>query len=123
MGISEFQYRQLLARTKPVPHDAEYQEELPDTPERKIQDQIREHCRLKGWYCDGSVFGVSNTRRMVKGSTDLIIRTEIDDYWIEVKRAKSKPTSDQQAAMAWLKKLGANVFVVRSLDEFIEKVK
>jgi hypothetical protein len=126
VSLSEFEYQELV-RKQAVKQwgkmKSDYHpEEKDDKPESKIQDQIREHCRLKGWYCRGAVFG-KKARDIYPGSSDLVIRTEIADYHVEVKRAGGKLSLEQQAAMAHLKRLNGKAVVVHSFDEFLKEVK
>lgn len=115
MGISEFQFREMLARTqkKRAPDDSKGVED-----ETNLQNDIAEECRRRGWICfRGSM--AHRTHRTI-GEPDCIVAT--DDgrtIYVEAKSKRGKLTPAQNAIVAWLEHNKQRVVVVKTLAQFV----
>lgn len=121
MGISQFQYRQMLERTgkndrqpQPLPEGAT-QKELP------LHDDIIKHCLSQHprWKYIHANPAARST--IAKGASDFTVflpggRT----VCVECKSKTGKLSPDQLAWKLEMEMIGHTVHVVRSLDEFIE---
>lgn len=122
MGISEFQYRQMLERTaggkvrQPVPENATVQE-LP------LHDKIIEHC-LSQWprwkYLRANPTAKST---IAKGAQDFTIFLPGGvTLCIECKSRTGKLSADQRDWKKEMEMLGHTVHEVRSMEEFLTLV-
>ena len=86
--------------------------------EAQLHEQILGEIRRRGWIA----FHGSMAHRTFRtpGEPDFVIMLD-GGRWlaVEVKTATGKLSVDQQAIHAWAAKLGHQVHVVRSLEEFI----
>lgn len=102
------------ANSKPVCADA-------TDDESKLHDEIIQYCRANGFYYVHSRMDRKSTNGV--GTADFIIALPNGvTAWIECKAKNRKQSTEQLAAEAWLKKLGHNYHLVRSLSEFLEAV-
>lgn len=117
MTISQFQYEQMLARTEKqrVPP-----KDVPNIAESELHEKIAEYCRLKGWLAVHSRMDKPTTQAL--GVTDFIVVRPCTVLFIEVKRKGRKPTMEQLAFGAQIKKLGWPHAVVYSFQEFLNFV-
>jgi hypothetical protein len=90
--------------------------------ESNLHSGIIAHCKSRGWiYFHGSM--AHRTHRSV-GEPDFIILADAGRvFFIEAKSKTGKLSPEQQGLIVWAKKLSHNVFVVRSMEEFMEIVK
>lgn len=117
MGISEFQYQQMLARTsagmgrQPI-------RKAPESVEREaeLHEQIEAYCKSKGWLAVHSRMDRATTQ--APGVTDFIIFTPFNVFCIECKVQGRKPRAEQLAFGAAVKKLQWPHSFVYSFEEF-----
>lgn len=90
--------------------------------EAELHNQISDWCKYRGWLCfHGSM---AHRARRTPGEPDFIICT--DDkrvLFVECKTKVGKLSQEQLAIQAWLKKLGHDYHIVRSLAEFMDVAK
>ena len=84
--------------------------------ERDLHDDINDFCRARGWLVVHSRMDRPSTQ--AKGVSDFIIATTRSVYFLECKRHGKKPTPDQQAFAAHIRKLGWPGGVAHNMDEF-----
>lgn len=120
-SISEYQFRQLLQRTKRaefgVAADA-------CEDESQLHADIITHCKNNGWlYFHGSM---AHRTHRTKGEFDFTIFADRGRVFvIEGKSKMGKLSTDQLGVIAWAKQLGheARFHVVSSYAQFLEAVK
>lgn len=85
--------------------------------ESDLHDQILDECQRRGWYVVHARMDMRST--IAVGAPDFCVAIPNGrTVWVECKTRTGKLTKDQQAAHAWLKKLGHSVCVVRNIREF-----
>jgi Holliday junction resolvase len=84
--------------------------------ERQLHDDILTECRRRGWIALHSRMDMAAT--LTVGAPDFVILAEGRILLIEVKTRTGKLSPAQQALHAWARKLGHEVNVVRSVEEF-----
>jgi len=90
--------------------------------EGELHNQILAYCRAKGWSVVHSRMDVPQTAGV--GTPDFVIALPNGvTIWIEAKAKKRKPSMEQLAWIATLKKLGHRAAVVWSFEQFLEIVK
>jgi hypothetical protein len=89
--------------------------------ERDLHSQIFDECRRRGWIAlHGSM---SERTHRTLGEWDFtIISDNSRVFFIELKSASGKLKREQEALIAWAKKLGHTVHIVRSFQQFIQIV-
>jgi hypothetical protein len=99
--------------TKP-PADA-----IADGAEDKLHAQILTECRRRGWKAfHGSM---AHRTRRTPGEPDFIIAADLGrTLYVEAKTRSTKPTLEQLAVRAHLRKLGHALVIVRSFPEFVQ---
>lgn len=89
--------------------------------ESDLQDAIEAECKRRGWIAFRSRMDRPTT--MPIGTPDFVIMAEYGrTIYVEAKSRKGKVTREQAALHIMAKRLGHEVFVVRSLGEFLEAV-
>lgn len=89
--------------------------------ESKLHEQIRQACVARGWLAfHGSM---SHRTHRTEGEPDFILCLPGRVLFIECKTRTGKLSHEQAATQAWLRKLGHEMHVVRSIEEFWEVVK
>ena len=90
--------------------------------EADLHDAIIDDCRSRGWiYLHGSM--AERTHR-TKGEPDFVILASSGrTFLIECKSATGKLSPDQVAMQAHAWKLGHQIQVVRSIEEYLQAVK
>ena len=88
--------------------------------ESDLHRSISDYCKQKGWIAlHGSM--AHRSHRTI-GEPDFIIIADLGRvFFLEAKRKGSKPTPEQSALIAWIKKLGGRASVVYSLEEAISE--
>ena len=118
MGISDFQYQQMLARTTKVRPGPAPPASRDAQREADIHDQIEDHCRSKGWYPIHSRMDRATTQR--KGIADFIIIAPGGVvFFVEVKRPGGKPTPEQLQFAAICKRHGQLYALVYSYEDYL----
>jgi len=91
----------------------------PVEQESQLQDEIAAECQRRGWigirsrmdrpttYADG-----------ISGVCDFVIVADGGRVFFIEAKTKSKPTSEQLAFLAWVRKLGHVGAIVRNIEEF-----
>lgn len=152
MTITEAQYQEMLARcernrgrTEPVPEDAVERES-------DLHDDIIALCKTNGWYYVHSrrdkattnavgtpdfIIAAEPKRWMCPGCERIIHTSNCEHgdgccglpyqpiartFWIECKRKGGKPTTEQLATIAMLRKLGHTAEFVRSIGEVCQLI-
>lgn len=86
-----------------------------------LHEQITEHCRAKGWPFVHSRTDQKTTCAL--GTPDFIIAGKNGaTYWVECKRAGSKPTTQQLGMILMLQSLGHKAAIVYSYQNFLDLV-
>lgn len=89
--------------------------------ERDLHSKIFAECRLRGWIALHGAMSERTHRTM--GEWDFTILADQGRvFFVECKTATGKLRSEQAGLIAWAKKLGHDVRVVRSINEFVEWV-
>lgn len=90
-----------------------------ETPESKIQEQILNYCRARGWFIVRSRMDKPTTYAL--GTPDLIIFADRGEaFLLEVKRPGRKLRPEQAGTGIMLEMLGHRWAVVHSFAEFME---
>ena len=90
----------------------------PPQTERDLHDQIIAHCRLHGWYYVHSRMDQRTTIKV--GCPDFIIALPHGKVlWIECKTKTGKLSEQQAGAIYALNALDHDVYVIRSMTEFL----
>lgn len=91
----------------------------PVTYESALHNEIIDYCKSKGWqYLHGSM--AARTHRTL-GEPDFIILAHGSQLrMVECKSKTGKLSTDQQAFIAHARKNGHVVFVVRTMEQFLE---
>ena len=110
--LAHFEARQAV---QPAPDNAF----VPVTQERDLHYQILEECRRRVWLpFHGSM---AHKARRTPGEPDFIIVTDGGRVlFVECKTKIGKLSTDQLAVAAHAKKLGHEIHVVRSFEEFLK---
>lgn len=86
--------------------------------ESDLHDQVMNECKRRGWLWVHA--RMDKASHMSVGAPDFIILADNGRVlWVECKRRDGKLSTEQQAFKAWAEKLGHEVHVVRSLEEFV----
>lgn len=90
--------------------------------ERDLHARIFDECRRRGWIAlHGSM---SERTHRTTGEWDFTIVADRGRvFFVECKSATGKLRPEQAALIAWAKKLGHEVHVVRSFEEFLNVIK
>lgn len=122
MTISQEQYRMMLARTAPRQGTVELTAAAKRyAREQEIHNEIAADILHRGWLGLHGRMDTPTGRTL--GETDFVILQDGGrSALVEVKLGNNKPDPDQLAFHAWALKLGHTPHVVRSLEEFIQKV-
>lgn len=118
MPISQFQYLQMLSRNQKVaiPNSENAAEDESD-----LQSDVRLECESRGWVClCGSM--AHKTRRVLGELDFTIVTDEGCVVFVEAKAKRGKLSASQQAMIAWLMKLKANVVVGSSKEEIFNAI-
>lgn len=59
---------------------------------------------------------------LISGVSDLVIITESEVFFVEVKTSTGKQSKNQKNFQSKIERLGYRYLLVRSLDDFIEKI-
>jgi len=125
MTISELDYQRMLARTE-LERDKicgrdKIAQATPCELEGPLHDDILAECRRRGWIAIHSRMDVPATVKF--GTLDFIIFAGYPRlYIVEAKRGNEKPSAKQRAMIAWFRKLGWDVDVVRSFKHFLTRI-
>lgn len=94
---------------------------LPRESERDLHSKIFNECRRRGWIAlHGSM---SERTHRTMGEWDFTILADNGRvFFVECKTSTGKLSAEQAALIAWAKKLGHDVRVVRSIDEFVAQI-
>ena len=121
MGISEFQYQQLLIRLENARDVAFGPRRADDAPESKLHEQIEDHCRSKGWLAVHSRLDRPTTT--ATGVADFLILADHGTLLVvECKRRGGKPTPTQRAFAAHCRKLGHRYALVYDYFQYLSFV-
>ena len=117
MGISHADYLSMQARlTKKVP---DIMAPACDD-EGKLHDEILAECRKRGWLAfHGSM---AHRARRTPGEPDVVLALPGRVLFIELKKKGGKLSQEQLGVEAWLRKLGYQLHVVRSFEQFLSIV-
>ena len=120
MPITTAQFEQMRARVAPIKVS---ENEMPTfVKESDLHDQIAAELVRRRYYFVHSRFDRPTTTQ--KGVVDFIIAApDGTTYWCEVKRKDGKLTPEQNITRHVLLGLNHRHFVVRSMSEFLEKIK
>lgn len=90
--------------------------------ERQLQHVVVEYLQLRGWYVLQTYLGSNRGGSvwMTSGIPDIYAVKKGRAVWLELKTASGKLTPAQQNVHARLLAAGAEVYVVRSLDDVIK---
>lgn len=104
------------ARKLGVPEPAEF--DADPGPESGLHEFVREECERRGWILlTGSM--AHRAYRTVGEPDDCILAHGGRVIFMELKRAKKKPTVEQLGIIAWAKMLGITIHVPRSRAEIL----
>lgn len=106
MSISPTEYQRLLRRHEPAV----------EQDESSLHSDIMGECAARGFYCIHSRMDKRTTTQV--GSPDFVVVMPRRVVFIEAKTRVGKLSQEQLGVAAWLKKLGHELFVVRSLNDF-----
>lgn len=117
MGISHADYLSMQARVA---------KKAPDLmapacdDEGKLHDEIMDECRKRGWLAfHGSM---AHRTKRTPGEPDVILVMPGRTLFIELKKKDRKLSTEQLGVEAWLRKLGHELHVVRSFEQFLSIV-
>ena len=86
--------------------------------EAELHQEILDYCRGRGWPVVHS--RMDRPSHLAIGTPDFVIaRGGGMTLWIEAKAKRNKPTMEQRAWLAALKRVGHPAYVVYSFDEFL----
>ncbi len=120
MGIDQIQYQAMLARLERN-RIRQPSESATDEPESKLHRQIEDWCRQRGWPYVHSRMDKRTTTAV--GVPDFIIFAKNGRVLcVEAKRKGRKPTPQQLAWLAQIRKLGHTASIIYSFEEFMELV-
>ena len=86
--------------------------------EAELHEVVRAECRRRGWIClIGSM--AHRTSRTIGEWDATIVADKGRVFFVEMKTAKGKLSTEQAALHAWAQKLGHRVHVIRSLADFL----
>lgn len=90
--------------------------------ESELHRNILAACKIRGWIAFHARMDKPCTSTL--GSPDFVVIAEGGRvFFIESKTAKGKLSTDQLAMKAWANKLGTEIHVIRSMEEFYEITK
>lgn len=120
MKFSPAEYAALVAKGMRAVHDSGLNNGgKPEKPEKEIQQEIARYCADRGWVCIRSRMDRRATNAC--GTPDFIVAlSDGRTVYAEAKRKGGKPSPEQNATLAWLRKNKQVCGVVTSLEEFIE---
>lgn len=118
MGISDYQYQQMLARLEKSQASSPKTPEASDSLEAELHEEIMQYCRLRSWIAVHSRMDKRST--VAKGVTDFIIVTPQTVMFIECKRPGKERTEEQLAFAQAVKTLDWPYAVVHTFQEFLE---
>lgn len=107
----------MMARRNPAPES-----EDAEPVERDLHSKIKAECRARGWIC----FTGSMAHRALRtlGECDFTILADQGRvFFVEAKSKTGKLRPEQAALQAWAKKLGHEIAVCRSLEQFLQLTK
>ena len=113
--MSSAEYNAYLARR----HGQAFKPDSAVLNEAKLHEDILAECRRRGWL----VFHGSMAHRTFRtpGEPDFVIlRDNGKTLMVECKSGTGKLSTDQQAVAAWASKLGHQIHVVHSMEEFFK---
>jgi hypothetical protein len=85
--------------------------------EARLHEEILEECKARGWIAlHGSM--AHRTHRTVGEPDFVILASGGRTFLVEAKAASGKPSLFQRILLTWASKLGHQVAIVRSLEEF-----
>ena len=111
------QYQAYLARTSPAAAVANLTALTPCDSEADLHEDIRQECARRGWmFFHGSM---AHRTYRTKGENDFhCLLPGGVVLFIECKTATGKLSTEQLGTAAWMRKLGHEMHVVRSIAEF-----
>ena len=113
--ISEFQYREMLARL--CLRGLNPQNSIAVTRERGLHDEIQLECNRRGWLTIHSRMNLPSTVQV--GCPDFVILADGGRvFLVEAKSRDGKLRPEQRAWLAMAARLGHKAAVVRSIEEF-----
>lgn len=113
------EYQAYLARTS---KQASASNSVGVDKESELHQQILDECKRRGWIAFHGSMAHSTFR--TPGEPDFVILADSGRvFLVECKTRTGKLTADQLAIHAWAKKIGHEVYTVRSLEEFLEIVR
>jgi hypothetical protein len=92
-----------------------------ETREDVLHDEILNECKRRGWIALHGRMDMATGRTV--GEPDFTILAEGRVLFVEAKTAGGKLRPEQAALIAWARKLGHTVHVIRSIQEFMEITK
>ncbi len=118
--MSQSEYVAFLARSQH--HEkADASGAVPVEEESTLHDQILDECKKRGWLA----FHGSMAHRTFRtpGEPDFIIMLNRGRWLaVECKDREGKVTVDQAGVIAWAAKLGHQIHVTKSLEEFLKLI-
>lgn len=121
--ISNAEYQAMLQRTSRARGELECPVPASGGPssEAALHSQIKAECARRGWIAlTGSM---AHKAMRVLGEPDFLILADGGRvYLVEAKTATGKLSTEQQALQVWAKKLGHNIAVVRSMEQFLNLI-
>jgi len=115
-----YEARRALSSSGPPPPGVPPRGSFPKN-EGPLHDQIIDECKRRGWlYFHGSM---SHSTYRTEGEPDFsILAPGGVVYWVEAKSKTGKPTTEQLGVHAWMRRLGHQCHIVRSIADFIAVV-
>jgi len=115
--MSPSEYQTFLARTSPAAVCSGTVALTAAEHEADLHESIRQFCAAKGWLCfHGSM---AHRTHRTAGEPDFQILIDSGKFLlVECKAAKTKVSTEQLGIIAWAKKLGHTIHIVRSIEEF-----
>ena len=115
MRFSTAEYELLKARLAP-------KQDQPPPRESDLHDAILSECRARGWLALHGGMHRKTTRTL--GEPDFVILADRGKvFLVEAKSKVGKLSLPQRAVQAWARKLGHEIHVVRTVEEFMGVVR
>lgn len=96
-------------------------QELSRQSERDLHEKVFDECRRRGWIALHGAMSERTHRTL--GEPDFVILADLGRvFFIECKSSTGKLRPEQAALHVWARRLGHEVHVVRSIEEFLDKL-
>jgi hypothetical protein len=115
MAISNADYLAMQARLNKTP-STNSGDGVDD--EGELHREVLAECRRQGWLClHGSM---AHRTKRTPGEPDCVVIMPGVVLFVELKAKTGKPSTEQLGIQAWMRRLGFEMHIVRSLSQFME---